>query len=83
MTLEDASRPRPVVALDGPAGAGKSSVAQQVARARLRVVDTGALYCGPRSRPSERDVSWDDGPALGRSAAEVKLGLWPAPPGRA
>jgi cytidylate kinase len=39
------SRARPVVAIDGPAGSGKSSVAKEVAR-RLgfKYVDTGAMY---------------------------------------
>jgi cytidylate kinase len=38
-------RSRPVVAIDGPAGAGKSTVAREVARALGYVlVDTGALY---------------------------------------
>lgn len=70
------SRSRPVVALDGPAGAGKSSVAQQVARALgFVLVDTGALYRGLALAASERGVSWDDGSALGRLAADLKLGF--------
>jgi len=40
----------PVVAIDGPVGAGKSTVARGVAqRLRLRYVDTGAMY---------RSVAW-------------------------
>jgi cytidylate kinase len=36
---------KPVLTIDGPAGAGKSSVAQQVARKLgLRFLDTGAMY---------------------------------------
>lgn len=39
------SRVRPVVAIDGPAGAGKSTVTQRVAQALgYYIVDTGALY---------------------------------------
>jgi cytidylate kinase len=38
-------RKRPIVAIDGPAGAGKSTVARQVAeRLGFVLVDTGALY---------------------------------------
>lgn len=38
-------RVRPVVAIDGPAGAGKSTVARLVAAgADLRYIDTGAMY---------------------------------------
>jgi cytidylate kinase len=36
---------RPVIAVDGPAGAGKSTVARRVARALgFRYIDTGAMY---------------------------------------
>ena len=39
------TRSRPVVAIDGPAGAGKSTVTLRVATALgYFVVDTGALY---------------------------------------
>lgn len=39
------SRSRPVVAIDGPAGAGKSTVTQRVAQSLgYYIVDTGALY---------------------------------------
>jgi CMP/dCMP kinase len=61
-----------IVALDGPAGAGKSTVAKLVAaRVGLSLVDTGAIYrtlalCALRST-----VSVDDGPALGDVAATL------------
>jgi CMP/dCMP kinase len=61
-----------IVALDGPAGAGKSTVAKLVAaRVGLSLVDTGAIYrtlalCALRST-----VSVDDGPALGEVAATL------------
>ena len=36
---------KPVITLDGPAGAGKSAVARWVAeRLKLRFLDTGAMY---------------------------------------
>jgi cytidylate kinase len=39
------TRPRPVIAIDGPAGAGKSTVARGVAEALgYTLVDTGSLY---------------------------------------
>ena len=38
-------RPRPIIAIDGPAGAGKSTVARRVADALgFVLLDTGALY---------------------------------------
>lgn len=43
-------RSQPIVAIDGPVGAGKSTVARAVAqRLRFRYVDTGAMY---------RSVAW-------------------------
>ncbi len=55
-----------VVALDGPAGAGKSTAARMLAdRLGYVLVDTGALYRGVALAAQERGTSWDDGPALG------------------
>jgi CMP/dCMP kinase len=55
-----------VVALDGPAGAGKSSAARALAeRLGYVLVDTGALYRGVALAARERGVAWDDGAALG------------------
>jgi cytidylate kinase len=65
---------RIVVAIDGPAGAGKSTVAAELAR-RLGyvLVDTGALYRGVAIAADEQGVSWDDGPALGALARTLEL----------
>jgi cytidylate kinase len=54
-----------VVTIDGPAGAGKSTVAAELAR-RLgfTLVDTGALYRGLAWAVQEAGVSLEDGPAL-------------------
>jgi CMP/dCMP kinase len=57
---------KPVVAIDGPAGAGKSTAARQLAaRLGYLLVDTGALYRGVALAAFERGVDWEDGPALG------------------
>ncbi|MET0283291.1 MAG: (d)CMP kinase [Polyangiales bacterium] len=57
---------RVVVALDGPAGAGKSTAARMLAeRLGYVLVDTGALYRGVALASRERGISWDDGAALG------------------
>ncbi|MFU8839866.1 MAG: ribosome biogenesis GTPase Der [Nitriliruptoraceae bacterium] len=53
-----------VVAIDGPAGSGKSSVARLVAaRVGLRHVDTGALYRAAALACLEAEVPLDDGEA--------------------
>jgi len=65
---------RIVIAIDGPAGAGKSTMARELAR-RLgyTLVDTGALYRGVALAARERGVSWDDGAALGALASGLSL----------
>lgn len=68
------TRPRPVIAIDGPAGAGKSTVAQLLAnRLGFVLVDTGALYRALAFVARERGVAWTDGPALGALAASLEL----------
>lgn len=65
-----------VVALDGPAGAGKSTVARLVAeRAGLALVDTGAIYRSVALEAVRRKVSVDDGEALAVIAAELAQSL--------
>lgn len=63
---------RPVVAIDGPAGAGKSTVTQRVARALgYTRVDTGALYRAVALIASERGFNLSDGQAVGKVASEL------------
>jgi cytidylate kinase len=75
---------RIVVAIDGPAGAGKSTVAREVAkRLAYMLVDTGALYRGVALIARERGVAWSDGPALGPLAQSLVLELRPGEDGSA
>jgi cytidylate kinase len=63
-----------IVAIDGPAGAGKSSVAQAVAaRLHLQYIDTGAIYRTLALLARERDIDWQDGDALADLAARLHL----------
>jgi cytidylate kinase len=58
-------RARPVVAIDGPAGAGKSTVARRLAaRLGFTLVDTGALYRAVALAARRAGVAWDDEPAV-------------------
>jgi len=61
------------IAIDGPAGAGKSTVARAVAaRLGYRYVDTGAMYRALALAAIERGV--DDSPALADLASSIVLG---------
>jgi cytidylate kinase len=65
-------RPRPIVAIDGPAGAGKSTVARRLADALgFVLVDTGALYRAVALAAQRAQVDWGDGPGLGALARSV------------
>jgi cytidylate kinase len=58
-----------IVAIDGPAGAGKSTVARSLAaRLRFRYLDTGAMYRALTWLALEEGISLDDGDALGELA---------------
>jgi cytidylate kinase len=64
----------PVIAIDGPAGAGKSTAARLLAdRLGYVLIDTGALYRAVALVARERDLSWADGPALGALARGLVL----------
>jgi cytidylate kinase len=61
-----------VVAIDGPAGAGKSTVAQRLAEAvGFILVDTGALYRGIALAARRAKVDWGDGAGLGELAHAI------------
>ncbi|MCB9681521.1 MAG: (d)CMP kinase [Alphaproteobacteria bacterium] len=62
------------IAIDGPAGSGKGTVARGVAHALgYRYVDTGAIYRAVALEARRRGVSWDDGPALAALAGALHL----------
>ncbi|NOQ84411.1 MAG: (d)CMP kinase [Myxococcales bacterium] len=68
------TRPRPVIAIDGPAGVGKSTTARVLAqRLGYTLVDTGALYRGVALAARDRGVSWDDETAVVALADETEL----------
>jgi cytidylate kinase len=72
--MSASSRPRPVIAIDGPAGAGKSTVAQRVAQSLgFLLVDTGALYRAVALAARESNVDWNDEAALGELASGLEL----------
>ncbi len=65
-----------VIAIDGPAGAGKSSVARGVADALgFTYLDSGAMYRCVALAALERSVDLDDAGAMGELAASLEIGL--------
>ncbi|MBI2773675.1 MAG: (d)CMP kinase [Chloroflexi bacterium] len=66
------------IAIDGPAGAGKSTIGALVAeRLGYLYLDTGAMYRAVALAASGRGIDPDDGPALGALAGEVRIAIGP------
>jgi cytidylate kinase len=65
-----------IIAIDGPAGAGKSTVARAVAR-RLGYlfINTGAMYRAVAWKSMREGIPLDDAVAVGRLAAESLIEL--------
>src|SRR5215470_15735837 len=67
-----------IIAIDGPAGAGKSTVARELARRLGYVyVDTGAMYRVVGLLARERRIAPDDDDRLGELAAGVAIRFEP------
>jgi cytidylate kinase len=65
-----------IVAIDGPAGAGKSTVARRLAeRLGFRYLDTGAMYRAVTWLALQHALDLEDGPALGVLADEHPVDL--------
>jgi cytidylate kinase len=63
-----------VIAIDGPAGAGKSTVAKGVARALgFTYLDSGAMYRCVALAAIDRGVDVEDGPRLGELAWSLDI----------
>src|SRR5690606_7035365 len=72
---EEASRPF-LLAIDGPAGAGKSTVSREVAR-RLgfTMIDTGALYRAVALAATRAGIAYEDEEGLSRLLGSLDLRL--------
>jgi cytidylate kinase len=63
-----------VIAIDGPAGSGKSTVARRLAeRLGLSYLDTGAMYRAVAFAALRRDIDPDDAEPVGRLAADLLI----------
>jgi len=66
----------PVIAIDGPAGAGKGTVARRLAaRLGYRLLDTGSMYRALAWSVARAGLAPDDTPALRRHVERVHIDL--------
>ena len=67
-------RKRPVVAIDGPSGAGKTTASMRLAEVTgMLRLDTGAMYRACALAARRAGIPWDDGERLGEVARGMKL----------
>jgi cytidylate kinase len=67
-----------IIAIDGPAGAGKSTIASRLARKLGYVnLESGAMYRALALKAIEWDVSFDDEAALRKLAEGARIALEP------
>src|SRR5512146_2321439 len=67
-----------VIAIDGPAGAGKSTIASRLARKLGYVnLESGAMYRALALKAIENDVGFEDEPALADLAERSRIQLEP------
>jgi CMP/dCMP kinase len=76
--FEPAKRQRPVIAIDGPAGAGKSTLAAHLARRfGFLNLETGAMYRALALKAIENDYAFDEEQSLLDLASSTRITLEP------
>ncbi len=75
---EDSPTPPPssprLIVIDGPAGAGKSTVARRLAEHfGIPLLDTGAIYRTLALIGQRQGIAWSDGPALGQLTVDFPI----------
>ena len=71
---EAISRVGITIAIDGPAGSGKSTVSKELAsRLGIGYLDTGAMYRALTWYVLDRGIDWSDGEAVARAALVMPL----------
>jgi cytidylate kinase len=76
--MNDPSSRKLIIAIDGPAGAGKSTIASRLARKLGYVnLESGAMYRALALKAIENDISFDDGAMLEALAERSHIRLEP------
>jgi CMP/dCMP kinase len=71
-----------IIAIDGPAGAGKSTIASRLARKLgYANLESGAMYRALALKAIRSDISFDDESALAKLARDSRIHLEPAASG--
>ena len=72
-----------IIAIDGPAGSGKSTVAKIVAdKLNFRYIDTGSMYRSVAWKSLQKDTALKDEDAVADIASKVKIELIPGKKGQ-
>ena len=67
-----------IIAIDGPAGSGKSTIAKIVAeKLRFRYIDTGSMYRSVAWKSLQKKITLGDEDAVANIARETKIELVP------
>ena len=76
--MTDSTARKLIIAIDGPAGAGKSTIASRLARKLGYVnLESGAMYRALALKAIEWDVSFDDEDALAKLAEKSRIKIEP------
>ncbi|AYC29375.1 (d)CMP kinase [Paenisporosarcina cavernae] len=71
------------IAIDGPAGAGKSTIAKMVAeKLGYTYIDTGAMYRAITYKAMNENINLSDGNAIGYLLEQTDIALIPSPSGQ-
>jgi CMP/dCMP kinase len=72
-----------IIAIDGPAGSGKSTVAKFIAkRLNYRYIDTGAMYRAVAWSAGKKDIDLSDENAVGQWVTQLKIEFVADPAGQ-